>query len=160
MALITKKRKSRGEEPSRSRVGSKQYFHYARSSAIKCILQTGSNTYADDSCVAFSYTWELTSPITSSLSQTRTWHIQLVSHVIRHASIISREHNGYHFFWRWATVIQPLVFRPSSLSKPYLFSNSRYLERILYSKEDDYFYYKTEREQSRWPPSTNKQKQI
>ena len=38
--------------------------------------------------------------ITSSLSQTRTWPTQLVSRVIRHASIRSREHNGYHFFWR------------------------------------------------------------
>ena len=121
-----KRRGTRAPRSPRSRVGSKQYFHYARSSAIKCILQTGSNTYADDSCVAFSYTWELTSPISSSLSQTRTWHILLVSHVIRHASITLREHNGYHVFWRWATVIQPLVFWPTSLSKPYLFSNSRY----------------------------------
>ena len=64
--------------------------------------------------------------ITSSLSQTCTWPTQLVSHVIRHTSIISREHNDYHLFWRWGTVIQPLVFRLTSLSKPHLLSNGRY----------------------------------
>ena len=110
-----------------------------RTNSVFCILQTGSNTYADDSCVAFSYTWELTSPLTSSLSQTRTWHIQLVSHLIRHAIDYAERTQWLSLLFK----ISQLVFRPSSLSKPYLFSNSRYLYKILYNEEDDYFYFKT-----------------
>ena len=42
-------------------------------------------------------TWELASRLTSSLSQTRTWRIQHLWDVMYHASIMSGEHNGYHF---------------------------------------------------------------